>query len=140
MSLLILNWLKNNWKSIVVYIFTILIGFYVSNQYYKLKENDINYNHAQEILALSSEHDKSINKMSQVVIDSIEKQKLLNLEYQNNLELLQRDFEYKSAELEKLKKLKTAELVRQINEDPEGALERIANEYGFEIVVVQPEE
>lgn len=140
MSLLILKWLKNNWAILSFFTVVLTGSLFVSKEYYGIRQSSLEYKHAQQMMEQSASHCKIVEKLNQVMLDNIEKQKVLSLEYQSNLENLQQDYEAKVTEIEKIRKIKTEELAKEINENPEGALKKLAEEYGLEIVITPVEE
>jgi len=140
MSLLLLKWFKNNW--VILSFFTVILtgSLFISKEYYEIKQSSLEYKHAQQMMEQSASHCKIVEKLNQVMLDNIEKQKILSLEYQSNLENLQHDYEAKMLEIEKVRKVKTEELAKEINNNPDGALKKIAEEYGLEIVITPVEE
>jgi hypothetical protein len=140
MNLIVLKWLKNNWAGVLVFLLVLTGGIFISKEYYEIKNISMQYKHAQELLEQSNAHDKIVEKLNQVMLDNIEKQKVISLEYQNNLELLQNDYEDKRKEIEKLRKLNVEKLTEEFNNNPDSALKKIAEEYGIEIIVAPIEE
>ncbi len=135
-----INWLKNNWSSLLVFILILSVSLWAKHQFDQSNLEDTQQKYLEELSAQKKSYDDQIQKINQVNAETLERQRLIAEEYKNHLEFVQSEYERKVQELEELRVAKIKELTKKINQDPEAVLDNLAHKFGFEVVKVEDEQ
>lgn len=137
--MLILNWLKNNWASLLVFVVILFGALWLKNKFDEGTIEEVKHQYVEQMDAQRKSHENQIKELNKINEDSLAKQKEIGFQYQKTIETLQQQYDEKILELEEVRKLKVKELTRQLTEDPEVAVQELATKFGFEVVIVPPE-
>ena len=137
--LLVTNWLKNNWSSLLVFVLILSVSLWAKHQFDQSNLEDTQQKYLEELSAQKKSYDDQIQKINQVNAETLERQRLIAEEYKNHLEFVQSEYERKVQELEELRVAKIKELTKKINQDPEVVLDNLAHKFGFEVIKVEDE-
>lgn len=135
-----LNWLKNNWSTLLVFVVVLFTALWIKGKIYESEIEETKYQYAEQMDAQRKSFDSQVKELKKVNDEAMTKQKELALQHQQTLENLQQQFDEKVSELEELKKLKVKELTKQLTDDPEVAVHEMAHKFGFDVIVVPEEE
>ena len=135
--LLVTNWLKNNWSTLLVFVVVLFASLWVKGQFDDSKLEQVKQKYVEELSAQRKAHDQEVEQINKVNAESLEKQKALMEDYKKHLDSIQLDYEQKVKELEDLRAAKIKELTKNINKDPEVILDDLAHKFGFEDIKVE---
>ena len=135
--LLVTNWLKNNWSTLLVFVVVLFASLWLKGQFDDNKLEQVKQKYVEELSAQRKAHDQEVEQINKVNAESLEKQKALMEEYKNHLDSIQLDYEQKVKELEDLRATKIKELTKNINKEPEVVLDDLAHKFGFEVIKVE---
>ena len=135
-----INWLKNNWSSLLIFVLILSVSLWVKHQFDQSNLEDTQQKYLEELSAQKKSYDNQIDQINKVNAESLEKQKALMEDYKKHLDSIQMDYEQKVKELEDLRAAKIKELTKKINQDPEVVLDDLAHKFGFEVVKVEEEQ
>ena len=135
--LLVINWLKNNWSTLLVFVVVLFASLWLKGQFDDNKLEQVKQKYVEELSAQRKAHDQEVEQINKVNAESLEKQKALMEEYKNHLDSIQLDYEQKVKELEDLRATKIKELTKNINKEPEVVLDDLAHKFGFEVIKVE---
>ena len=135
--LLVINWLKNNWSTLLVFVVVLFASLWLKGQFDDSKLEEAKQKYVEELSAQRKAHDQEVEQINKVNAESLEKQKALMEEYKNHLDSIQLDYEQKVKELEDLRATKIKELTKNINKEPEVVLDDLAHKFGFEVIKVE---
>lgn len=135
--LLVINWLKNNWSTLLVFVVVLSVSLWLKGQFDESKLEEAKEKYVEELSAQRKAHDQEIAQINKVNTESLEKQKALIEEYKKNLDSIQLEYDQKVKELVDLRATKIQELVKDVKKDPEVVLDNLAHKFGFEVVKIE---
>ena len=133
---LIINWLKNNWSVLLVFVVVLSGALWLKNKFDEDSIEEVKHQYADQMAAQQKSHDAQIKELTEINKQALAKQNEIALQYQKTLEDLQVQYDEKLLELEDLRKTKVRDLTKQFTDDPEVAVEDLAHKFGLEIIVV----
>lgn len=136
---LVLNWLKNNWATLLVFVVVLSAALWIKNKFDESAIEEVKHQYAEQMDAQRKSHEAQVKELNKINDEAMEKQKVIGFQYQKTLESLQQQYDEKVAELDEVKKLKVKELTKQMTDDPELAVQDLALKFGFDVVIVPPE-
>jgi Skp family chaperone for outer membrane proteins len=136
---LVLEWLKGNWKTLLAFAVVLFAALWLKNKIDESNIEEVKHQYAEQMAVQQKSHDAQVKELNKINDEALAKQKEIGFQYQKQLEGLQQQFDEKVAELDELKKAKVKELTKQLTDDPEIAVQDIAEKFGLTVVVVPPE-
>lgn len=136
---LVIKWLKENWSTLLVFVVVLFAALWLKNKLDESSIEEVKHQYAEQMDAQRKSHETQVKELNKINEDALAKQKEIGFEYQKQLEGLQQQFDEKVAELDELKKAKVKELTKELTDNPETAVQDIAEKFGLTVVVVPPE-
>jgi|GEM_PF-6060840 len=130
-----LIFLKKYWAVIIASMSLTIV--FITKKQFDAEREQLTHKYIEQLADQNKAHNAEMEKMNQVILDGLEKQKNLIKNHQDELQRLQVELEEKIYMIEELRTVKTEELAKKIRKEPEQALYDIARKFGFEVVKVE---
>lgn len=129
-----LIFIKKYW-AVIIASFSLTMMFIAKKQFDSEKEQLV-HKYTEQLAEQNKSHNADMEKMNKVITESIERQRAIVKNHQDEMQRLQTELEEKICMIEDLRAVKADELAKKIRKEPEQALDELAKKFGFEVVPV----
>ena len=99
---LVLNWLKNNWATLLVFVVVLSVALWIKNKFDESEIEEVKHQYAEQMETQRKSHEAQVKELNKINDEALAKQKEIGFQFQRTLESLQQQYDEKVAELDEV--------------------------------------